>query len=175
MIELKLYNTHQSVDIQQIWNGDRFLLTKIALIAYKILIENVAIFLCNQTAKVRIFFKKPDAKIENPQVAPSLAPEKPPIPDYSLYFSRTVRASLTVALFWRTAKSLLGWATPLGEKVKNCGAVANGQWINNLKQFELKHCALASALIPLAIHLFDTIQKEPKELSLTQRIMSGGR
>jgi len=175
MIELKTYNTFNSPEIQVTWQDDQFLLTKIATIAYRILIENVWICVQNQTAKVRNYFNA-DAPSQPVKAKP---PAPIPVPNYSYMFSKTVQGALIGTLFWRTAKNLLsyviserflGMPVPLREKVAHCGTRASFQWINSIKQLEIKHFALASAAIPFAINLYDGIQKEPKNLPLTSKV-----
>lgn len=170
MIELKTYHTPKPTETQEIWQGDQFLLIKIATIAYKILVENVGIFLYNQSTKVRNYFKK-DTKPKAVDEKPAPPPSPAPVPNYAHMFSKTVRVALFGTLFWRGAKSLMGWSVPLRDKVEvDCGSRAMFQWINNIKQFEIKHFALASIAIPFTINLVDAIRKEPKDLALTTKV-----
>lgn len=167
MIELKTYHLPRSTETQAFWNEDHYLITKVATLAYRFFVENFAIFVINQGAKVNNFFKAD----ETPE---ALEPQEPLPPSFTPNFipliEKSVEKAVLGSLFWRVVKSVFGYAVPLTEKLDQCGTHASFAWLNNLKQLELKHFALFSAAVPLTYSLVQAVRKQPADLPLTEKL-----
>lgn len=163
----KNYFTLTSPEIQNIWQNDRNLLTKIAKIGYLLLIQNTVNFAYNQYLWLTKLFSPISSPID-PHVSPEALYQDSDKLVTPMMPYLGVLLGIGKGLVQRSSFSSLS----LGQKF-HCSDLKyhfSFEQINRIKQWEVKNFALLSIAAVFAFNVISELRKNPSEKPLLQRV-----